>query len=82
MRKGWSDFMRNKGSFLLLAAIFLGLQLLVAAAYLLCSGAAGTHTGTGIFVVFLLQQVFVYSRIVLRGVMYSTVQIIQHAKYV
>lgn len=82
VRAGWRDFLEKKGPYLLVAASFLGLQLMLAVIYLLLSGATGTHTAGGIFIVFLMQQLFVYSRIVLRGVMYSTVQIIQNAKNV
>ena len=78
VRAGWRDFQGKKSRYILVVALFLAIQLLLAAIYLLLSGATGTHTGGGIFVVFLLQQLFVYSRIVLRGVMYSTVRMIQN----
>jgi len=76
-RVAWSDFWRQKSQFILFSLLFLAIQLLLAVTFLLLSGAVGTHSGAGIFVVFLLQQIFVYSRIVLRGVMYGTIRIIQ-----
>ncbi|MFM8374313.1 MAG: hypothetical protein ACKOCO_18225 [Bacteroidota bacterium] len=78
VRAGWRDFQGKNSRYIQVVALFLAVQLLLAAIYLLLSGTTGTHTGGGIFVVFLLQQLFVYSRIVLRGVMYSTVRMIQN----
>lgn len=78
LRAGWRDFWMKKSRYTLTVVMFLLIQLLLAAIYLFLSGATGTHTGGGIFVVFLLQQLFVYSRIVLRGVMYGTIRVIQN----
>lgn len=81
IRAGWSDLWHDKSTYALTVLLFLGIQFLLAVIYLFLSGAMGTHTAGGIFIVFLLQQLFVYSRIVLRGVMYGTVRIIQQEKY-
>lgn len=80
IRLGWSDFRGKKGQYLLAVVLIAGIQLFLAATYLFLSEAAGTHTAGAIIVVFLLQQLFVYSRIVLRGVTYSTFRNIQNVK--
>lgn len=71
LKNGWKIFWKQKGRFIALMLGFVGILILLFAVSFLLDNWIGMHSTTGVLLLFVLKQAFVFFRIQIRQMMYA-----------